>query len=358
MQLGDLVISNRREYSDEYNKDDLELPLFDFATMAIATDNFSEANKQGKGGFGTVYKAHTREGQEVAVKRLSKNSAQGIREFKNEFMLIAKLQHRNLVRLLGCCIDSEEKILIYEYMQNRSLDSILFDKRRSSSLDWRKRFHIIRGIARGLLYLHQDSRFQIIHRDLKASNILLDGEMNPKISDFGMARIFGGDETEGNTKRVVGTYGYMSPEYAMDGIFSVKSDVFSFGVLVLEIVTGMKNRGVYYVNSELNLLVHAWRLWREDKGLELMDESMKESCSAGELLRCIQVGLLCVQERPEERPTMSSVILMLSSETATMPQPKHPGFGHGKSPLETDGSSSKQESSTINQMTVTMIEGR
>ncbi|XP_043688972.1 receptor-like serine/threonine-protein kinase SD1-8 isoform X2 [Telopea speciosissima] len=355
MQFVDLVVSSGREYSDECNKDDLELPLFDFTTIAIATDNFDEANKLGKGGFGTVYKGHL-EGEDIAVKRLSKTSGQGIQEFKNEVMLIAKLQHRNLVRLLGCCIDSEEKMLIYEYMKNRSLDSILFDKGKSSSLDWPKRFQIIGGISRGLLYLHQDSRFRIIHRDLKASNILLDGDMNPKISDFGMARIFGGDETEANTKRVVGTYGYMSPEYAMDGIFSVKSDVFSFGVLVLEIVSGKKNRGFYYVNSQLNLLAHAWKLWREGKGLELMDESMKESCSASEVLRCIQVGLLCVQERPEERPTMSSVVLMLSSETATMPQPKHPGFG--RSPLGTDESSSKQESGTINHMTVTIIEGR
>ncbi|XP_042520164.1 receptor-like serine/threonine-protein kinase SD1-8 [Macadamia integrifolia] len=357
MQSVDLVVSSGRDYSDECNKDDLELPLFDFATIAFATDNFDEANKLGKGGFGTVYMGHL-EGHEIAVKRLSKTSGQGIQEFKNEVLLIAKLQHRNLVRLLGCCIDSEEKMLIYEYMKNRSLDSILFDKGKSLSLDWPKRFQIIGGISRGLLYLHQDSRFRIIHRDLKASNILLDGEMNPKISDFGMARIFGGDETEGNTKRVVGTYGYMSPEYAMDGIFSVKSDVFSFGVLVLEIVSGKKNRGFYYVNSQLNLLAHAWRLWREGKGSELMDESMKESCSAGEVLRCIQVGLLCVQERPEERPTMSSVVLMLSSETATMPQPKHPGFGHGRTPLETDESSSKQESGTVNHMTVTIIEGR
>ncbi|KAK0579763.1 hypothetical protein LWI29_031046 [Acer saccharum] len=356
--LNEAVISSKRDYSGE-KTDDLELPLLDFDTLVKATENFSDDCKLGQGGFGCVYKGRLVEGQDVAVKRLSKNSGQGIEEFKNEVRLIARLQHRNLVRLLGCCVEMEEKILIYEYMENRSLDSILFNKARSSLLNWQTRFNIICGIARGLLYLHQDSRFRIIHRDLKASNILLDKDMHPKISDFGMARIFGGDQTEANTKRVVGTYGYMSPEYAMDGLFSVKSDVFSFGVLVLEIVSGKKNRGFYHSNSELNLLGHVWRLWREGKGLEITDSSVGDSYPAHEVMRCIQVGLLCVQETAEERPTMSNVVLMLSSETATMPHPKTPGFCLGRNPIETDSSSSKQdETFTVNQVTVTMLDAR
>ncbi|KAG7964091.1 hypothetical protein I3843_09G150600 [Carya illinoinensis] len=254
--LNEAVISSKNEYSSESNIDDLELPLFDFVTVVMATEHFSDKNKLGEGGFGSVYKGRLVEGQEIAVKRLSKTSGQGTEEFKNEVRLIARLQHRNLVRLLGCCVEVDEKMLIYEYMENRSLDSVLFDKAKRSLLDWPRRFQIVCGIARGLLYLHQDSRFRIIHRDLKASNVLLDGEMNPKISDFGMARIFGKDQTEANTKRVVGTYGYMSPEYAMDGLFSVKSDAFSFGVLVLEVISGKKNRGFYYQNNELNLLGH------------------------------------------------------------------------------------------------------
>ncbi|XP_010240988.1 PREDICTED: receptor-like serine/threonine-protein kinase SD1-8 [Nelumbo nucifera] len=361
LQAVDGAIASTREcYSDESNNDDIELPLFDFDTIETATDNFSDANKLGKGGFGSVYKGELDDGQEIAVKRLSKNSGQGAEEFKNEVMLIARLQHRNLVRLLGCCIECQEKILVYEYMQNKSLDSIIFNKTKSTILDWRKRFNIIVGIARGLLYLHQDSRFRIVHRDLKASNILLDGDMNPKISDFGMARIFGGDQTEANTKRVVGTYGYMSPEYAMDGLFSVKSDAFSFGVLVLEIISGKKNRGFYYSNNQHNLLGHAWTLWKEGRALELVDTSVGDSYHTYEVLRCIQVGLLCVQERAEDRPIMSTVVLMLSSETATMPQPKEPGFCLGRNFMEMMSTSNKQEqdSCTINEVTVTMLEAR
>ncbi|KAJ8545618.1 hypothetical protein K7X08_018201 [Anisodus acutangulus] len=353
------IIPSKREFSGETSTEEFELPLFDFGTLAMATENFSDSTKLGQGGFGCVYKAMLVEGQEVAVKRLSKNSGQGVEEFKNELRLIARLQHRNLVRLLGCCVDMEEKMLIYEYLENKSLDSILFNKQKSSLLDWQRRFNIICGIARGLLYLHQDSRFRIIHRDLKASNILLDKDLTPKISDFGMARIFGGDETEGNTKRVVGTYGYMSPEYAMDGLFSVKSDVFSFGVLVLEIVTGKKNRGFYHQNNQLNLLGHAWRLWKEGSGSDLLDPSVGESFSPSEVMRCIQVGLLCVQEQAEDRPKMATVVLMLGSESASLPQPKNPGFCLGRRPVDSDSySTNYEETCTVNQVTVTMIDGR
>ncbi|KAK4591293.1 hypothetical protein RGQ29_021471 [Quercus rubra] len=182
-----------------------ELPIFNLEELATATNNFDLANKLGQGGYGPVYKGKLQNGQEIAVKRLSRASGQGLEEFMNEVALISKLQHRNLVRLLGCCIEEEEKILIYEYMPNKSLDAIVFDPIHQKLLNWRKRFNIIEGICRGLLYLHRDSRLKIIHRDLKASNILLDQELNPKISDFGMARIFGGNEDQVKTKRVVGT---------------------------------------------------------------------------------------------------------------------------------------------------------
>ncbi|KAJ1291236.1 hypothetical protein BS78_02G301800 [Paspalum vaginatum] len=209
--------------------------LLDLSTLRAATDNFAESNWVGEGGFGAVYKGVLTDGQQIAVKRFSQSSGQGIQELKNELLLVAKLQHKNLARLVGVCLQEHEKLLVYEYMPNRSIDTILFDPEKSKELDWGKRLNIINGIARGLNYLHEDSQLKIIHRDLKASNILLDSDYTPKISDFGLARLFGGDQSQVAASSVVGTYGYMAPEYAMRGHYSVKSDVFSFGILMLEI---------------------------------------------------------------------------------------------------------------------------
>ncbi|XP_059290559.1 G-type lectin S-receptor-like serine/threonine-protein kinase At4g27290 isoform X1 [Lycium ferocissimum] len=338
--------------------EELDLPLFDFETISDATNNFSLSNKLGEGGFGPVYKGVLKDGQEIAVKRLSRYSAQGTDEFKNEVIFIAKLQHRNLVKLLGCCIQAEEKMLIYEYMPNNSLDWFLFDKDRRSVLDWPKCFHIINGIARGLLYLHQDSRLRIIHRDLKPSNVLLDIDMNPKISDFGMARCFGGKETGAMTTRVVGTYGYMSPEYAAEGKFSVKSDVFSFGVLVLEIISGKRNRGFLHPDHHHNLLGHVWILFKEGRVLELIDTQPRQSCNLSEVQRSVHVGLLCVQQRPEDRPSMASVVMMLGSDVA-LPLPKEPGFFNGRSRFtEADSSSSKHGETSVNELSITQLDAR
>ncbi|XP_012459183.1 G-type lectin S-receptor-like serine/threonine-protein kinase At4g27290 isoform X1 [Gossypium raimondii] len=343
--------------TDEHGKEDLELPAFDFATVAMATNNFSGNNILGQGGFGPVYKGTLIEGQEIAVKRLSKNSGQGLEEFKNEVTLISKLQHRNLVKLFGCCVRKDEKILIYEYMPNKSLDYFIFDQTRSKLLDWRIRMHIIDGIARGVLYLHHDSRLRIIHRDLKASNILLDNNMNPKISDFGLARKFGVHQTQAKTKRVIGTYGYMSPEYALDGLFSTKSDVFSFGVLVLEILSGKKNRGFSHPEHDHNLLGHAWTLWMGKRPLELIDTAFGDLYNATEVLRCINVALLCVQQSPPDRPNMSLVLLMLCGDSV-LPQPKQPGFFIERNLPMTDSISEKDEMFSIYESTITSLEPR
>ncbi|XP_024961889.1 cysteine-rich receptor-like protein kinase 10 [Cynara cardunculus var. scolymus] len=298
---------------------------FDLATIEAATKNFFVENKIGEGGFGPVYKGVLANGMEIAVKRLSKSSGQGSQEFINEVILMVKLQHRNLVRLLGFCLDEDEKLLIYEYVSNKSLDYFLFDRNRCGHLDWPKRYKIIGGIARGMLYLHEDSRLRIIHRDLKVSNILLDDDMNAKISDFGLARIIGVDQIDVNTNRIVGTYGYMAPEYAMHGHFSVKSDVFAFGVVVLEIITGRKSTRFYDQDKPEDLPHFAWKKWREGIAMEeLLDPTLFETCCEDEVMRCINIGLLCVQEDVDARPNMANVLNLLNNYSITLPTPTTP----------------------------------
>ncbi|XLR34583.1 G-type lectin S-receptor-like serine/threonine-protein kinase At4g27290 [Arachis hypogaea] len=340
--------------NSHHDEDDLELPLFDMCTITSATSNFSSDNILGTGGFGSVYKGILENGREIAVKRLSQNSSQGLQEFKNEVMHIAKLQHRNLVKLLGYCIQAGERILIYEFMRNKSLDFFIFDCEKGKLLDWPKRFLIINGIVRGLLYLHQDSRHRIVHRDLKAGNILLDDELNPRISDFGLARSFVGNENQANTRHIVGTYGYLSPEYIVDGIYSTKSDVYSFGVLVLEIVSGKRNRGFIHIDHNFNLLGHAWTLFSEGKCLQIVDPSIKDSIDLPEVLRSIHVGLLCVQLNSEDRPSMSCVLTMLSSEWA-LPQPKKPGFFIERDVVGNRSSSSNNKLLSVNNLTATQV---
>ncbi|XP_056844037.1 cysteine-rich receptor-like protein kinase 15 isoform X2 [Raphanus sativus] len=320
----------------------IESLQLDYRTIQAATDNFSENNKIGRGGFGEVYKGTFSNGTEVAAKKLSKSSGQGDLEFMNEVVVVAKLQHRNLVRLLGFSLNRKERILVYEYVPNKSLDYFLFDTAKQGQLDWPRRFTIIEGIARGILYLHQDSRITIIHRDLKASNVLLDADMNPKVADFGMAKIFGIDQTQGNTSRIVGTFGYMSPEYAMHGHFSMKSDVYSFGVLVLEIISGKKNSKFYEIDGGHDLVTYVWRLWSNGTTLDIVDPVILDNFQKSEVLRCIHIGLLCVQEDHIVRPTMRTILMMLTSNTVTLPVPRQPGFfvqnRPQKDPLDSDQS--------------------
>ncbi|CAK8573784.1 unnamed protein product [Lathyrus sativus] len=323
--------ANNEEYEDEEESEvmALESLQFSFDTIRVATNHFSNSNKIGHGGFGDVYRGKLSNGQMIAVKRLSIDSAQGDNEFKNEVTLVAKLQHRNLVRLLGFSLEGRERLLIYEFVVNKSLDYFIFDPTKKTLLNWSKRYEIIRGVARGLLYLHEDSRLRIIHRDLKASNILLDSEMNPKIADFGLAKLFVIDQTQGNTNRIVGTYGYMAPEYAMRGQFSVKSDVFSFGVLVLEIISGHKNSTTICLGDDVDyLLSYAWRSWKEGRATNIIDPSLN-NISQNEIMRCIHIGLLCLQEDVEDRPTMANVALMLNSHSLTLSIPSKPAYFYG-----------------------------
>nr|XP_043624450.1 putative receptor-like protein kinase At4g00960 [Erigeron canadensis] len=298
-----------------------------FGTIKEATNDFSDENKLGRGGFGAVYRGTLRDGQDIAVKRLARDSGQGDVEFKNEVLLVAKLQHRNLVRLLGFSIEGSERLLIYEFLPNASLDQFIFDPTKRKLLAWDRRYNIIKGIAKGLLYLHEDSRLKIIHRDMKASNVLLDSEMNPKIADFGMARLFKPEETQGDTSRIVGTYGYMAPEYAMHGQFSVKSDVFSFGVLLLEMVSGQKNQCFQSGECIEDLLSFAWKSWKNGTTSDMIDPILKTGTgSLRDIIRSIHIGLLCVQENVNDRPTMASVVLMLNSLSITLPMPSEPAF--------------------------------
>ncbi|KAJ4846782.1 hypothetical protein Tsubulata_014095 [Turnera subulata] len=264
--------------------------LFSLDTIRTATNDFSSDNKLGEGGFGAVYKGKLPRGKEIAVKRLSRTSHQGAEEFKNEVSLTARLQHVNLLRVLGFCTEKEEKMLIYEFMPNKSLDFYLYD------------------------------------RDIKASNILLDEQMNAKISDFGMARLFRKDEIEANTGRIVGTYGYVPPEYVRKGIYSIKYDVYSFGVLLLQIISGKRNTRLYGAYENLNLLEYAYESWKNGEGVEFIDPTLDDSSSTWKLKRCMQVALLCVQENPLDRPSMLEVSLMLKNETAEIANPKRPAF--------------------------------
>ncbi|CAN6865407.1 unnamed protein product [Brassica oleracea var. botrytis] len=331
-------------------KDVPGLDLFEINTIQTATNNFSLSNKIGQGGFGSVYKGKLQDGKEIAVKRLSSSSGQGKEKFLNEIVLISKLQHKNLVRVLGYCIKEEERILIYEFMLNKSLDTFLFGKKKVE-IDWPKRFNIIQGIARGLLYLHRDSRLRVIHRDLKVSNILLDEKMNPKISDFGLARMYQGTEYLDNTRRVVGTLGYMAPEYAWTGAFSEKSDIYSFGVLLLEFVSGEKISRFSYDGK--NLLAYAWEFCSENRGTDLLDQDVADSCPPCEVGRCVQIGLLCVQHQPADRPNTLELLSMLTT-TSDLPPPKQPTFVvHTR-----DDQSMPNALITVNEMTQSVFLGR
>ncbi|KAK9052209.1 hypothetical protein SSX86_028837 [Deinandra increscens subsp. villosa] len=301
-----------------------EQKVFSFETLASATRNFHPDTKLGQGGFGPVFKGNLVSGEEIAVKKLAHTSNQGKREFVNEAKLLARVQHRNVVSLLGYCV-SPEKLLVYEYVPNESLDKLLFKSRTRDTLDWKRRYDIICGVARGLLYLHEDAHDCIIHRDIKPSNILLDENWVPKIADFGMAKLYPEDQTHVHT-RIAGTNGYMAPEYVMHGNLSIKADVYSFGVVILELVNGQKNSTFDLDRESVNLLDWAYKMYKKGKGLEILEPVMASTADPDQVATCIKIGLLCTQFDHHLRPTMSRVVLMLSRKPGALEEPTPPGY--------------------------------
>ncbi|KAK4840040.1 hypothetical protein QYF36_026834 [Acer negundo] len=296
---------------------------FSYSVLKTATEDFSPANKLGEGGFGAVYKGKLSDEREIAVKQLSVASHQGKSQFVAEIISISAVQHRNLVKLYGCCIEGSERLLIYEYLENKSLDQALFGE-TSLNFNWSTRYNICLGVARGLAYLHEESRLRIIHRDVKAGNILLDYELNPKISDFGLAKLYDDKKTHIST-RVAGTIGYLAPEYAMRGHLTEKTDVFAFGVLALEIVSGRKNSESSFGEEQMYLLEWAWHLRENKQEAELVDSRLPEF-NEEEVKRMIGVALLCTQTLPSLRPPMSRVVAMLCGDMEVSPVTTKPGY--------------------------------
>uniref|UniRef100_A0A0D9WA14 Receptor-like serine/threonine-protein kinase n=1 Tax=Leersia perrieri TaxID=77586 RepID=A0A0D9WA14_9ORYZ len=296
---------------------------FSLTTVKSITENFSENRVIGEGGFSMVYKGVQSDGKMVAVKRLKQSALtnKGKKDFAREVAVMAGLRHNNLLHLLAYCNEGDERILIYAYMNNKSLYNHIFGPSTDrASLHWRRRLEIIQGIAKGVVYLHEGTDNSVIHRDLKPGNILLDDEWKPKIADFGTAKLFVADES-GQT--LVVSQGYASPEYQLRGEISLKCDVYSFGVVLLETLSGVRN------GSMQTLLPQVWRLWEQGNLIDLLDRTIARPASdetelVYDLERCIHIGLLCVQDKAEDRPTMSEVVAMLTSRTSQMEQPRRP----------------------------------
>ncbi|KAL5170665.1 Cysteine-rich receptor-like protein kinase 3 [Glycine soja] len=304
---------------------------FKYSDLKAATKNFSEKNKLGEGGFGAVYKGTMKNGKVVAVKKLiSGNSSKIDDDFESEVMLISNVHHRNLVQLLGCCSKGQDRILVYEYMANNSLDKFLFGNRRCS-LNWKQRYDIILGTARGLTYLHEEFHVSIIHRDIKSCNILLDEELQPKISDFGLVKLLPEDKSHLST-RFAGTVGYTAPEYALHGQLSKKADTYSYGIVVLEIISGQKSTDVRVDDDgeEESLLRQAWKLYERGMHLELVDETLNDNYDAEEVKKIIEIALLCTQASAAMRPAMSEVVVLLSSNALEHMRPSMPIFIESK----------------------------
>ncbi|KAJ6886112.1 LRR receptor-like serine/threonine-protein kinase [Populus alba x Populus x berolinensis] len=297
---------------------DLKTGSFTLRQLRAATNNFDSADKIGEGGFGSVYKGKLSDGTLIAVKQLSPKSRQGNREFVNEIGMISGLQHPNLVKLYGCCIEGDQLLLVYEYMENNSLAKALFATGSETSflmLDWPTRYKICVGIARGLAFLHEESAIRIVHRDIKGTNVLLDKDLSAKISDFGLAKLNEEENTHIST-RVAGTIGYMAPEYALWGYLTDKADVYSFGVVALEIVSGRSNSSYRTTNEFVSLLDWAHVLQKKGNLMEIVDPKLQSEFNNEEAERMIKLALLCTNASPSVRPAMSEVVSMLEGQTS------------------------------------------
>ncbi|XP_031107947.1 cold-responsive protein kinase 1-like [Ipomoea triloba] len=291
-----------------------------YKDLRAATKDFSDETKLGEGGFGDVYKGTLKNGDVVAVKKLATISNRVKADFETEVRLITNVHHRNLIRLLGCSAKGEELLLVYEYMANGSLDKYIYGEKRGM-LNWKQRFDIIFGTARGLAYLHDQFHVCIIHRDIKSSNILLDDDFQPKIADFGLARLLPENQSHLSTK-FAGTLGYTAPEYAIRGHLTEKVDTYSFGVVVLEIVSGRRSSDIQLEPVTEYLLEQAWKLYENDEHLELVDESLDPNeYNPEEVKRILEIALKCTQSPSNLRPSMSEVVVMLSSDGSIMQTP-------------------------------------
>ncbi|KAG6742187.1 hypothetical protein POTOM_055477 [Populus tomentosa] len=321
--------------------------IYNYKDLKSATKNFKEENKLGEGGFGDVYKGTLKNGKVVAVKKLALGQSNRVKaDFASEVTLISNVHHRNLIRLLGCCNKGPELLLVYEYMANSSLDRFLFGEKRGS-LRWKQRFDIILGTAQGLAYLHEQFHVCIIHRDIKSSNILLDDDFQPKIADFGLARLLPENQSHLSTK-FAGTLGYTAPEYALHGQLSEKVDTYSFGIVVLEIVSGKKSSEMIADPGAEYLLKKAWKLYEDGKHIELVDESLDPSEYVAEhAKKIIEIALMCTQSSPTLRPTMSEVVVLFKSRgSLEHPQPTRSPFVESVERVRGDSSTSTASSSS------------
>ncbi|XP_025796907.1 cysteine-rich receptor-like protein kinase 2 isoform X3 [Panicum hallii] len=331
---------------------------FYYHDLKAATNNFNEKSKLGEGGFGDVYKGLLKNGKTVAVKRLIvMDTSRAKADFESEVKLISNVHHRNLVRLLGCSRKASEFLLVYEYMANGSLDKFLFGERRGT-LNWKQRFNIIVGMARGLAYLHQEFHVCIIHRDIKSSNVLLDDDFQPKIADFGLARLLPDDHSHLSTK-FAGTLGYTAPEYAIHGQLSEKVDTYSFGVVVLEILSGRKSNDTKLDPETQYLLEWVWKLYESDNLLALVDESLDpEEYKPDEVKRIMEIALLCTQSAVAARPMMSEVVVLLLTRNDPELQPTRPTFIDATSRVRGETSTSSSSSASKATVSVSQVSGR